>query len=234
MKEYQTKKEMIYQILKEEIFEGKFEFGEKLVISHLSKRFNSSEIPVREALNQLNSDSLIVFKPHVGAVVSTLSSKDIQEIFELRVELEGLATRLAVEQFDEQKLIEVREILDASSLAFEEKDYNKFEKLNTDFHMKIYSYCDNKLLIKTIKDLWSNTNRYPSLFKKNDEHIRQSMEEHKDIYTAILNKDSLLAENYMLKHKARAGKEMLRLTQQDFYKNLDRLFSNHTKKLQKK
>lgn len=215
--EYRTKKETIYEILKKEIYEGKYEPGEKLVISKLAKQFNSSEIPVREALNQLNSEGLVEFKPHIGAIVSSLSSKDIQDIFELRIELEGLATRLAVEHINEQDLEKLKKILKDSQSAFEEKDYKKYEDLNKQFHMGIYNKCDNQLLIKLINDLWSNTKRYPSLFKQNDEHIKLSIQEHQDIYDAIGKKDSELAENIMIKHKARAATEIIRRTQRDFY-----------------
>lgn len=221
MKGYQTKKEMIYEALKKEIYEGKYEFKEKLVISRLAKRFDSSEIPVREALNQLKSENLIEFKPHVGAVVSSLSPEDIKNIFELRIELEGLATRLAVDQLDEKDLKEIREILNESQKAFEKKDYVLFEQQNVKFHMKIYNNCQNQLLVKTIQDLWRNTNRYPSVFKENTEHIKYSIQEHEDIYNALLQRNSVLAEKNMLKHKARAGKEILRLTQQEFYNDID-------------
>lgn len=212
---------MIYQTLKKEILEGKYEFGDKLVISHLAQRFGSSEIPVREAISQLESINLIEFKPHTGAVVSTLSAKDIQEIFEVRVELEGLATRLAVEGLKEENYKKLRRILDVSQEAFNKKDYEQFENLNVEFHMEIYSCCQNKLLIDTIEDLWSNTKRYPSLFEKNDDHINTSMEEHEKILEALVNKDSTLAENWMIKHKTRAGRETLRRTQQEFYDRMN-------------
>ncbi|WP_174732379.1 GntR family transcriptional regulator [Mesobacillus harenae] len=219
---------MIYQTLKDEILNGQYKFGEKLVISRLAIRFESSEIPVREAISQLESDKLIQFKPHVGAVVSTLSSKDIQEIFELRVELEGLSTRLAVEALTEQHLAELRVILDKSIKAYEEKEYALYETLNIEFHNKIYSACNNQLLISTIDELWSNTKRYPSVFKNNDGHIQASIEEHEEIYEALLNRDSMLAENYMIKHKTRAGREILRLTQRKFYDKLNYLISSQS------
>lgn len=217
---------MVYQTLKEEIFNGTHKFGDKLVISRLAERFGSSEIPVREAISLLESDKLIEFKPHIGAIVSTLTSKDIQEIFELRVELEGLATRLAVEGMNEQILQEIRMIMDESITAYEENNYELYEELNVKFHNKIYDACDNQLLIRTISDLWSNTKRYPSLFKGNIEHIKSSIQEHEDIYNAIVSEDSMLAESFMIKHKTRAGKEILRLTQLDFYSKLNSLITN--------
>lgn len=218
---------MIYQVIKQEILDGFYEPGEKLIISRLAIRFESSEIPVREAMNLLESEKLIEFKPHVGALVSSLSSKDIQEIFELRIELEGLATRLAVEELTEKDFEDLRNILDQSFKAFNEKNYVQFERLNVEFHNKIYTSCNNKLLIRTIDDLWSNTKRYPSLFKENDDHIRASIEEHERIYESLLQKDSMLAENYMIKHKARAGKEILRINQQKFYEQLNKLIDEN-------
>jgi DNA-binding GntR family transcriptional regulator len=219
--QYKTKKELIYQKLRDEILNGQYEFGEKLVISRLAKRFECSEIPIREAMNQLEAEKLIEFKPHTGAIVSTISLKDIQEIFELRVELEGLAIRLAAEVLNQEKLKELREILDRSIIAFNQKEYERFEELNIEFHLKIYAKSNNHLLYRTIKDLWSNTNRYPSLFKENDSHIQQSIQEHEEIFKALLNKDGMLAENWMIKHKARAGKEILRVKQLEFYNKLN-------------
>ncbi|WP_202079040.1 GntR family transcriptional regulator [Caldalkalibacillus salinus] len=229
MQAYRTKTEMIYQTIKEEILNGEYEFGEKLVISRLAQRFNSSEIPVREAIRHLDSDNLIEFKPHTGAVVSTLSAKDIQDIFELRVELEGLATRLATEHLQEDDFNELQRMIEESKRAFELKDYEQFETLNIAFHDTIYNACDNKLLIRTIRELWSNTRRYPSLFKENDEHITQSIKEHEAIFEALVKKDSMLAESRMINHKTRAGKEVLRMTQWEFYNYLDHLLTTQEK-----
>ena len=217
---YSTKKDIVYHELKKMIHEGKYEFGEKLVISHLAKHFGTSEIPVREALNQLEADKLIKFTPHVGAVVSTLSAKDIQEIFEIRIELEALAARLATEKIDEATLTKLRDIVAASETHLANSDFKEIERLNMDFHLAIYEKSDNQLLIDMIKDLWNNTKRYPSLFSDNQAHAVQSIKEHKFIIDALELKDPILVENTMVKHKANAGKEILRITQQDYYDNL--------------
>jgi DNA-binding GntR family transcriptional regulator len=217
LKGYRTKRETIYETLKQEIYEGKYKFGEKLIISRLAKRFESSEIPVREAINQLSSEGLVDIEPHVGAVVSPLSSKDIQNIFDMRIVLEALATRLATEHLTPEDFQGIRTIMDQSIEAFQQKDYGLITNLNFQFHMHIYSKCDNELLVKTIRDLWMNTNRYPSLFERNDEHIRLSLEEHEAIYKALLDRDGVLAETITLKHKARAYREILRLAQRNYY-----------------
>lgn len=221
MKGYQTKKDIVYDTLKQEIYEGVYGFDEKLVISHLAKRFSSSEIPVREALNQLKSDGLIKFRPHVGAVVNSLSKEDIKNIFELRIELEGLATRLAIANLNEDDIDELQRINEASAKAIEVEDYSSFSQYNIDFHMKIYEKCENDLLIKMIQDLWNNTNRYPPVFKSNLEYVKQSLQEHEEIFNALKQKNSVDAELIMLKHKARAAQEILKISTIKGYEDLD-------------
>lgn len=76
------------------------------------------------------------------------------------------------------------------------------------------------LLIKNIEELWNNTKRYPSVFKSNDKHIRLSIKEHEDILKSLINRDNLKAEHSMIKHKIRAGKELLSVTQQSFYEKI--------------
>lgn len=222
MKGYQTKKDIVYETLKQEIYDGIYGFNEKLVISHLAKRFSSSEIPVREALNQLKSDGLVEFKPHIGAVVNSLSKNDIKNIFELRIELEGLATRLATDLLTEDDLHELYLINEASEKAINEENYLLFGQYNIDFHMKIYEKCGNDLLVKMIQDLWNNTNRYPSVFKSNVRHMKKSLKEHMKIYEFLKQKKSVEAELEMLKHKARAAREILKISKMEHYNQVNK------------
>lgn len=212
MMKYRTKKETIYDEVKKRIYEGEYEFGEKLVISRLANEFESSEIPVREALNQLNTEGLIDFRPHVGAIVTPLSKKDVEDIFEIRVVLEALATKLAAKNLDEKDLEYLKSIIEESQNAFNKRDYKKISKLNYDFHMSIYKKSGNKILVNTINDLWMNSGRYPNLFEKNDDHIKESLREHVDIYKALSEKDAELAEEITKQHKLRAAREILKLT----------------------
>lgn len=212
MRNYRTKKETIYEEVKSRIYDSTYEFGEKLVISRLAKEFESSEIPVREALNQLNTEGLIDFRPHVGAIVTPLSKKDVQDIFEIRIVLEVLATRLAVGNLTDGDLNHLKSIIAESQEAFQLRDYKKISKLNFKFHMHIYERSRNTLLVNTIYDLWMNSGRYPNLFEKNDEHIKVSLAEHEKIYHALLDKDADLAEKITKQHKVKAAEEIAKLT----------------------
>lgn len=221
MRGYQTKKEMIYETVKQEIYDGVRKFDEKLVISHLAKRFSSSEIPVREALNLLKSDGLVEFKPHVGAVVNSISKEDIKNIFELRIILEGLATRLAASNLTASDLASLQNNINQAQEAINREDSEDFSKLNLEFHMIIYNKSNNKLLEKYILDLWKNTNRYPSIFKSNVDFMTNSLLEHKDIYESLKDFDGITAELKMFRHKSRAAKAIMKLKGLEYYENLN-------------
>lgn len=216
MQTFLTKKEAIYNTLKQRIYNEDYKFGEKLVISKLAKEFGSSEIPIREALNQLEADSLIDIKPHVGARIKTLSSKEIKNIFDVRTELESLATKLAAEHLKAEDFKELRDIIDNSKSVYLDHDYEKYRALNFDFHMKIYKRCENEYLLNLIKDLWMNSSRYPMVFDKNDTFIEESLQEHEDIYQALKNRDGEKAKQITSKHKTRAAKEIIRLAKEKY------------------
>lgn len=218
--QYITKKDLVYENLKNAILEGRLEAGKKIIISKTAKKFSISEIPVREALNMLKSEGLIEFSPHVGAIVSSLSIKDIREIFEIRIELEGLATRLASAALKNETIHELQELIDQSLVSYENNDYAELEQLNYDFHLKIYKHSGNDRLYEIIKDLWNYTKRYPSAFKHNKERARNSIEEHSKILNALKSSNGILAEKILLNHKEKAVKEIIRIAKNIYSKEL--------------
>ena len=87
---------MTADAIRERILRGRYPEGEPLRQDAIGAELGVSRIPVREALRQLEAEGLVTFNPHRGAVVSTLSLKQIQELFELRAEIEGDLIRRAV------------------------------------------------------------------------------------------------------------------------------------------
>lgn len=221
MKQYQTKKEMIYQSIKAKIYDGHYRPGEKIVIARIAKEYDCSDIPVREALSLLESDKLIAFKPHVGAIVSHLSLDEIENIFNVRKVLEGYATALATDHLKDEDIHKLEEILSTADEAYNEHDYTNFNKLNNEFHMTIYNKSNNDILVQLIEDLWKNANRYDSVFEKNDTYIQQSIEEHYAILKLLKEKNSTSAQEKMLKHMERVGSEIKKISKKSF----DRLTS---------
>jgi len=95
---HRTKQEFVYRTLREAIIRCELPPGERLVIDDLARRLAVSAIPVREALQLLQSEGLAVNVPHVGATVAPISRESIVEVFTVMEGLEIVATRSAAQR----------------------------------------------------------------------------------------------------------------------------------------
>ncbi len=85
----------VFAILEEAVLNGKYKNGESLTESRLAGELGVSRTPIREALTQLENEGLVQLVPNKGAVVTGISPKDIQDIYTIRIMIEGLAARWA-------------------------------------------------------------------------------------------------------------------------------------------
>ena len=88
-----TIRNQVYQILKDDICEGRFAPGQWLQENELAERLCVSRSPIREALRQLASDGLVVEIPNKGVFVKEFTARDIEEIFDRLPERDGAAAR---------------------------------------------------------------------------------------------------------------------------------------------
>ena len=95
---HQTKQEFVYRTLRKALLACEFQPGERLVIDDLARRLGVSIIPVREALQMLQAEGLVVNVPHVGAAAAPLSRESIVDVFSVLEGLEVVATRLLAER----------------------------------------------------------------------------------------------------------------------------------------
>ncbi len=96
--------DLIFEALREAIFTGELKAGEHLRQDALAEMFNTSRIPVREALSRLEQQGLVTTERFRGTTVSSLSADEVKEIFEFRALLEGEVIRYAVENMDDATL----------------------------------------------------------------------------------------------------------------------------------
>src|SRR4051794_15630849 len=100
----QTIASMTVEALRERILRGDYPEGEPLRQDALADELGVSRIPVREALRQLEAEGLVTFNPHRGAVVSTLSLDEIEELFQLRADIECDLLRRAIPNMTPEQL----------------------------------------------------------------------------------------------------------------------------------
>ncbi|MEB3101526.1 GntR family transcriptional regulator [Ferviditalea candida] len=216
MKVFQTKKDMVYSGIKDNILSGVLRPGDRLHIQALAKEFSTSEIPVREAIQALESEKLVQVTPHTGAMVAQVSARDLDEILELRIYFEALATYLAAPFITEDDAKELEKNLRKQAFAIEYNELEDFGELNLQFHKLIYQKNPNSRLNDIIFNLWDHSKRYRNVFQNNLEFTKQSYDQHLEILSIIKQKDAEKARELMEQHKIRSSAEIKSKWKRDF------------------
>lgn len=208
MIQFKTKTEAVFQKIRQNIIDKELKPGERVVISEIAKEFGISEIPVREAIRKLESEGLVKFTPHVGAVVSLIEGNEFLEIYLMRIELEALATRLSTPHMKESDIRVLKNCLVREEKAIKAEEYEKLRELNKDFHLRIYTTGPYPYLCGTIVDLWERFDLMQSVFVYVPKSVVLSWEEHKQIVEALAEKNARLAVKLVRQQKNRTRSQI--------------------------
>jgi DNA-binding GntR family transcriptional regulator len=149
--------------IRHRILSGEFRDGQPLRQDVLAEELGVSRIPVREALQRLESEGLVVHQPHKGCVVTSLSPEEIEELFDLRAMLEPELIRHAVARMTPADLDEAQRVLDEYDRVFEHADVHVWGELNTEYHLALYAPSERKRTMEIVRSLLVNTDRYTRL-----------------------------------------------------------------------
>ena len=198
--------DLIADALREAIIQGIFAAEQSLRQDEIAKQFGVSRIPVREALRQLEAEGLVKFYNNRGAVVSSLSSMEAQEICEIRIALETMAIKFAIPNLQEVDLEKAQSILDATAT---ETDITRLGKLNWEFHSTLYAPAKRTRLLNMINNLHISIERYVRLQMTKINYLERSQKEHYLLLDACRNKDTSAATKLLRRHINGAAKELM-------------------------
>lgn len=201
---FNTKTDVAYDFLKREITDGTYQPGGRIKISQVARELSVSDIPVREALNRLESEGLVEHTPHVGYKVTHPEFNKYVEVFQVRQLLEGQATALAAEAIRPEAVEELQSLVELMREATEKGNMVALAKLNYKFHHLIYSSCGNSVLIRQVEQVWAIYPRTRSIFTMIPERAITVQAEHEEIFQAIKAGDALRAKQTMFEHKQRS------------------------------
>lgn len=203
--------EWVYERLRQGILAGEFKPGERMRQSAVAERFEVSQTPVREALARLASDGLIELQPRRGAVVNSLSPREIEEIYELRRVLDPYVARRAATEASDADL---RRIAAAAEACAEEGlDAVELFDRNRSFHRAIYEACGNNRMIQLFETLWDSVTaiRMFEVYVSDPEELGRMNSEHAAITAALLERDADAAERLVREHIGDAQRDLLGL-----------------------
>jgi DNA-binding GntR family transcriptional regulator len=198
-----TLAEKVFTELATAIVRGELRPGERLSEQNLVERYGGSRAPMREAIQKLEARNLVVRIPHAGARVVSLSLQELKDIYEVRLELEGMACRLAAERMTDVEIDELHGLLceHADSIAAEQGQSYYQKAGDLDFHYRIIKGSKNHRLHQMLcGDLYHIVRMYRYQTSTSSKRPQQALLEHQRIVEAIAGRDAELAELLMRRH----------------------------------
>ena len=192
--------ESVFFALEEEILSGKLKRGETLTEISLSQRLGVSRTPIRGALSRLGDEGLVEIHPNRGAVVVGIGDEELQDIYKIRIRLEGLASAEAAVRISESDLARLRHSVELSEFYIAKRDAEHLKELDSEFHSIIYEASGNRLLCKTLSELHRNIQFYRKRSLALGDRLEKSVGEHREILDAIERGDAEAADRLTSAH----------------------------------
>ncbi len=192
----------IYARLRDDILDGNFEPGQRLLQDELADDLGVSRMPVREALLRLEIDGLVNFHPYKGFTVATFTQDDLREIYFLRGVLEGTSAELAAVNIKENELDKIENLCQKMSKCLNNEDLDEMPYLNAEFHQSVYIAACSPRLYKIIVRLWNSFPRSNMSVLK--ERASAMVDEHTAIFEALKERDAEKAGARTRQHIANA------------------------------
>jgi DNA-binding GntR family transcriptional regulator len=203
-----TAAEEAYRYVLNEIRRGKYHPGDRLRAEKIASAIDMSRMPVREAFGRLAAEGLLTIRPNRGAIVSVLTREDVQEIFEIRAVLEGLAVRLALPNLDKRALAKLDHLLQEMSLAPEERNGEEWMAQHRGFHEYLCGFSHRPRLVQEIACLHTAVEPYVRLWFIHAEGPLSMRREHEVIMEAVRSGDAERAEAVMKEHVLTTAPEL--------------------------
>ena len=204
----QTLAGMTLEAIRERILSGAYPEGEPLRQDAIADELGVSRIPIREALRQLEAEGLVVFNPHRGAIVSSLSLDEIDEVFSLRADIETGLLRRAIPRLANEHLVRAGEVLARYEHALRVHDVLAYGELNWQFHSTLYDPAGRPVTLGIVRRLHHQSDRYlrMQLALTHGEH--RANEEHRAILDAARRHDVRKGAVLLREHIIGAGRAL--------------------------
>lgn len=200
-----TRTEQVYENIRRDLLNGVLAPGQKLGLVNLADRFGVSQSVVREALTRLSEQHLIVASPQRGFRVRELSVEDIADLTEVRVQIESLALKLAIERGDvewEMSIVASHHALARIPLSPEGSVLDEEWPIrHREFHSALLMGCRSPRLIAVTSALRDSAELYRRWYwALTDHHTRDLAAEHRRLKELALARDVGAAVDLLAEH----------------------------------
>ena len=187
--------------IREQILAGEIKGGEPLRQQAIAKRFDTSIIPVREALRQLEAEGLVELKSHRGAVATELTLDKAREWIHLRRLIETDLISAAIDNISDEDLARAEQVLDRWGRAMDKRvDIDQWSDYNFEFHSILYAPAGRPETMNILAMLHQKCDRYIRLQLLGGDHIKRAEAEHRALIELCRSRDKRAAKSLLNEH----------------------------------
>jgi DNA-binding GntR family transcriptional regulator len=201
--------------LRKSIFDGKILPGERLIENEIANQLDVSRTPTREAFRILASQGLVEMTSNKGVRVTLFTKAELTDLFEMRHLLERYCLQKFVHSSTQDEIQELAALLQKMAQAVAEKDNLAYLRHSVDFHAYYVEKCRNKRLISIFEILRNNIHCAQVFYMRKAKARKESVEEHRAIWTALNARDSKNSEIALRKHLENSFKRMVTYIDQE-------------------
>lgn len=220
LKRNQSLQEQAYQALKTAILSGELAPGQRLVEVQLAKQLQVSRTPIREAMQLLEHENLIVNDANDTLRVATISVTDAAQLYDCRIALEQLSVAEACQNATKSQLKELEQMVEqAEKLVDSTSQLTSFRLLDLDyrFHRLLAKSSENPWLVSLLDRVFDKMQLLRIQTTKNNPDVLEIRTEHRQIYEPVRDRDPQAAVKAVREHliasKERVIKEVEQLQQ---------------------
>jgi len=194
-------KDFVYFEIKKRIIESVLKPDQPINEESLAAEVQISRTPIREALQRLEIEELIIRQPNGRLKVAPITTQEVNELFNVRSLLEGLITREATIKATEEDIQNLAHITQHIVEAAAKDIREDVVKFGSEFHSYLYKISGNKTAMKILLQLNDHISRYRRIAPtESNARSKKAAQEHKEMFEAIAKKDHEQAEILMREH----------------------------------
>jgi DNA-binding GntR family transcriptional regulator len=193
--------------LREQIISGSLPQGQQLKQEDIARQLGVSHIPVREAFQILDAEGLITSVPYKGAVVTRLSTAEIEEYFDIRAALEVDLIKRAIGRIEPDAISRARKIVE----KMDDCPPQRWGEYNWELHELLYTPANRPVTLNLVRGIHDNLDRYVRMQLALDERNRQrAHQEHEQLVTLCEAGQKTQAARLLAEHIAGVRDDLLR------------------------
>jgi DNA-binding GntR family transcriptional regulator len=206
-----TLAEVAYQQVRDAILKGTLAAGQAIGQEEIASQIGTSRVPLREALQRLEAEGLVILRPRRGYLVTSLDPEEITDIFDIRMILEERAGYLATLRATPKDIAEVEELLHAmDGLTVSDAEQAAiFAERNRAFHDRLYAGSGRAQLCRLMAVLRTNVERYIRIGARIAGNLERVRDDHYGIFKAFKRGDAQTVGRLCREHCAATCERLL-------------------------